>query len=143
MSYEHAKGTARTGGAVVLLTAMFGCASVNTYQPPSTGQIAAAEASVDAARRTGAAQSEAAGSQLRSAEEELAAGKKSLQAGDNRGAVWSLARAEVDGELSQTLARQARQEAEARKLEGQLAQTRAESGQPPVPPPPPTQSPQP
>jgi hypothetical protein len=127
MSYERALRELRTGAAVALVTLVSGCASINSYQPPSTEQIAAAEAAVDAARKAGAVRSDLAVRQLREAEEQLATGKQAVQAGDNRTAVWSLAKAEADAELSQCASRQARQEAEAQKLEGQLAETRAET----------------
>jgi hypothetical protein len=137
--------------AVALLTGP-GCASAPAQQPrPSASQFAAAQAAVDVARRTATAQSQAPMQHLRAAESELVQARRLLQTGDNRGATWALARAQVDADLSRTLVRQAREEAEAQRLEGELALTRAEAARRPqepggpeptaVPPPPPEPAP--
>jgi hypothetical protein len=111
---------------MALLTAVVGCAGVNAYQPPTAGEIAAAEEGVQVARRSGAGRGEPSAKYVRVAEEQLANGRQEMQAGDNRNAVWSFARSNADAELALALNRQMREDAEARKLEGQLAETRRE-----------------
>jgi hypothetical protein len=111
---------------MALLTAVVGCAGVNAYQPPTTGEIAAAEESVQVAKRNGAGRGEPSAKYVRVAEEQLANGQQEMQAGDNRNAVWSFARSAADAELAVALNRQMREDANARKLEGQLAETRRE-----------------
>jgi hypothetical protein len=111
---------------MALLTAVVGCAGVNAYQPPSTTEIAAAEEGVQVARRSGAGRGEPSAKYVRVAEEQLANGRQEMQAGDNRNAVWSFARSNADAELALALNRQMREDAEARKLEGQLTETRRE-----------------
>jgi hypothetical protein len=109
-------------------------------------QFAAAEAAIDNARRVGAAQAQVPLRYLQAADEELGVARVLLKKGDHRGAAWALARSEADAELSAALVRRAREEAEARRLEGELAVTRAEAARPtqepggpekPTPPPPP------
>jgi hypothetical protein len=95
--------------------------------------IAAAEDSIRAARAKGAATDEKAAPFLISAERQLAAGKASLNQGDDRAATWLIARASADGELSHAMAERARQEEAARLTESQLTQTRAESAGTPAP----------
>src|SRR4051812_11473635 len=123
------------GAASALL--VHGCATASYQarppQPaaPSPNRVAAAEAAVDAARRNGATQFAASAQHLHVAEAELTAGKQALQAQDGERAGWALARAEADADLSQAAARQARQESDARAVEGQLAAARA--GRPQAP----------
>jgi hypothetical protein len=130
------------GGGLALLWAV-GCASPNVYTRPSPGQISAAEDAVRAARHRGASKDPQAAPFLASAERQLAAGKRSLDEGDNRSATWQLARSAADGELSHAMTERARLEAEARTTESQLAETRASVPPPPppaqAPPPPPAQ----
>ena len=117
---------------MALLT-LVGCASSNAYAPPTTTDIAAAEEAVAAAKKSGAAQGEPSARYVQVAEEQLVNGKQLAQQGDNRNAVWSLARAAADGELAYALNRQMRAESDARRLERQLAETRRESvTRPPV-----------
>jgi hypothetical protein len=115
---------------------MMGCASPYAYTRPTSGQIAAAEDAVHTARARGAQNDSAAAPFLTSAERELAAGKRSLDQGDNRNATWFLARAAADGELSHAMATKARAEADAMTTESQLSETRNSAGAPPPPPPP-------
>jgi hypothetical protein len=129
---------------MALLTAVMGfggCAGVNAYQPPTTGEIAAAENGVQAARKSGAGRGEPSAKYVRVAEEQLANGRQEMQAGDNRNAVWSFARSAADADLAVALNRQIREEGDARRLERQLAETREEMvRRPPMTTPTPTPS---
>ena|SRR5688572_2852708 len=128
------------GGGLALLWAV-GCASPNYYTRPSAGQISAAEEAVRTARARGANNNPQAAPFLTAAERQLAAGRESLDAGDDRNATWLLARAAVDGQLSHAMTERARMEEQARITENQLAETRANSAPPPPPPPPATTTP--
>jgi hypothetical protein len=122
------------GGALALLGSVVGCASPNVYTRPSPAQIAAAEDAVHAARARGADGNTQAAPFLNAAERQLAAGKRSLDQGDDRNATWLLARAAADGELSHAIAEKARMESEAKITESQLAETRGGAPPPPAPP---------
>lgn len=120
------------GGALALLGAV-GCASSSVYTRPSPGMIAAAEDAMNAARAKGADADGRAAPFLRAAERQLAAGKSSMEQGDNRNATWLVARAAADAQLSHALVEKSRQEGAARTTEAQLAQTRGEVPTPAVP----------
>jgi hypothetical protein len=134
MSYVGKRGVVWGGGLALLLTV--GCASPNVYTRPTAAQINAADESVRMARARGADHDEKAAPFLATAERQLAAGRRSLDDGDNRNATWLLARAAADGELSQAMAERSRLETEAATTESQLSETRNAVAQPPPPPPP-------
>ena len=123
MSYVG-KGFVALGGGLALLWAV-GCASPNVYMRPSPAQISAAEDAVRDARARGADHNAQAAPFLTSAERQLAAGKRSLNEGDDRNATWLLARAAADGQLSHAMTERARMESEARITESQLEIGRA------------------
>jgi hypothetical protein len=139
MSYVG-KGCVAWGAGLALLWAV-GCASPNVYTRPSPGQISAAEDAVNQAKARGADRDVKAAPFLNSAERQLAAGKRSLNEGDDRNATWLLARAAADGQLSHALTERDRLEREARTTESQLAETRSAGGNLPPPPPPSTTTP--
>jgi hypothetical protein len=111
--------------SALALLVIGGCATARSYPPPTNTQLASAERSVKAARDAGAASDPAAGRHLRDAERALADAKRAAAAGDNRGAVMGLARAEVDAEYGHALHLQARAARQADLTEQQLAETRA------------------
>jgi hypothetical protein len=135
MSYVGLRGVV-LGGGLALLWAV-GCASPNVYTRPSPAQISAAEDAVRAARTRGAGNNAQAAPFLTSAERQLAAGKRSLNEGDDRNATWLLARAAVDGQLSHAVTERTRLEREAKITEDHLVETRGNA--PPPPPPAPAQ----
>jgi hypothetical protein len=106
-----------------------GCATMNTYPPPTSAQLASAERSVKAARDAGAGQETRSAKYLRDAERELADAKQAAANGDNTASVLGLARAEVDAEYGHALYLQQRTTRQAELTEQQLAETR---GSPPA-----------
>jgi hypothetical protein len=90
---------------------------------------------VRVARARGADRDAKAAPFLTSAERQLAEGRRSMNAGDDRNATWQLARAAADGELSQAMVERSRMESEAASTESQLTETRSAVAQPPPPPP--------
>jgi hypothetical protein len=127
-------GQVKTGigsrGALLALGLLGGCATVNTYPPPTSNQLAAAERSVKAAKDSGATQDAKAGRHVRDAERALAEAKQAAASGDNRGAVLGLARAEVDAEYGHAVWLQTRTTRQAEETERQLAETRATPARP-------------
>jgi hypothetical protein len=101
-----------------------GCASQN-YARPSSRQITDATASVWKARAHGAGADGRAAPFLTVAERELYAARRSLDAGHNRDANWMLARATVDGQLSEALLRRSLLERELARTESHLTEVRA------------------
>jgi Domain of unknown function (DUF4398) len=132
MSYVENRGMVWGGTLALLLTV--GCASPNAYTRPSPEQISAAEDAVQKARARGAHQSPQAAPFMTAAERQLAAGRRSLNEGDNRNATWLLARAAADGDLSHAMVERQRLERDAQTAESQLNETRAQSAPPPPPP---------
>jgi hypothetical protein len=130
MSYAGSKGRVR-GGALALLVTMGGCAGPYVYTRPSTEQIASADEAVRVARAKGAETDPQAMPFFKAAERQLAAGKRSLEQGDDSAATFQLARAAADGELSQAMVEKSRQEREATVTEAQLAETRSQVAAPP------------
>jgi hypothetical protein len=120
-------GAARRGAAVVVvaLAMVAGCATINNHPPPSADQFAATEKAINTARAGGADRDARAARHLQLAEEQLAAARDRVQAGDNRGGQMLLARAEADAELSQVMRQRSRAEVDATTTEGLLRETRA------------------
>ncbi len=82
---------------------LVGCAS--TFPAP-TQRLADAESAQRSARELGAANQPAAQLHLKLADEQMAAARKEMTAGDNRAADFVLVRARADSELALALARE-------------------------------------
>lgn len=125
---------AKIGGiAGLVLGCAVGCARQNDYVRPTSAQVVTAENAVNGARAAGAEKDRTAALFLAAADRELAQGKHGIERGDDRTAVWMLARAAADADLGHALADRIREEREAKKSEDQLAETRQQLARPEAP----------
>jgi hypothetical protein len=127
MSHVRNRIVAWSGGLALLWT--WGCAS-QQHPRPSPQQISSAYQSVRTAWAQGAGGDQRAAPFLVAAERELQNGRRSLDAGQNRDANWSLTRAAVDGQLSQALVQRSRMERQVAQTESRLSEVRASMSTP-------------
>jgi hypothetical protein len=122
MSHVAKRIVAWSGGLALLWIG--GCAS-QQHARPTPDQVNSAYQSVQKAWASGAGKDANAAPFLTVAERELSSGYYSMKAGDNRNATWHLARAAVDGQLSQAVLNRSRMAQEVARTEGRLSATRA------------------